>query len=135
MLVETAAQHHWSCSWCWTAKFRRTHVGGAARTTGARSRVAAASGTRVRSITPSISRLVGEEQELRELRCGEVVVAHEQERAQATAQARPERHALDVVERMPERVQVQEQRLLGRLDPEHAGDAAEAADVVCAVQV
>ena len=44
----------------------------------------------------------GEEQELRELRRSEVVVADEDERAPAVGQIGPERHPLDVVERQAE---------------------------------
>src|SRR3954471_15209471 len=54
-----------------------------------------------------------EQEELRELRGGEVVVADEHERLASVAQARPEGDALDVVERDPERVEV-EQQLLAR---------------------
>ena len=46
---------------------------------------------------------------------GEVVVADQHERPAAVPQARPEGHALDVVERDAEIVEVQEQPLVGRV--------------------
>ena len=57
-----------------------------------------------------------EQQELGELARGEVVVADQHERAAAVAQPRPERQALDVVERDAELVEVQQQRLARRAD-------------------
>ena len=56
-----------------------------------------------------------EQQELRELRRREVVVADEHERAPAVVQPRPEREAFDVVEREPEVVEVQQQPLVRRV--------------------
>src|SRR6266550_8784578 len=57
-----------------------------------------------------------EEQELRELARGEVVVADQDDGAMTVGQRGTERHPLDVVERDPERVEVEEQRLLRRAD-------------------
>ena len=73
--------------------------------------------------TPSVER---EQQELRELARGEVVVADEHERPAAVGQRRAERHPLDVVERDPERAQVEEQRLL------HRPELAELAEMLSA---
>ena len=66
-----------------------------------------------------------EEQELRELTRGEVVVTDEHDGPAAAPQPRPERHALDVVERDAERVEVQQQRLLGTGRLAGQGDAVD----------
>ena len=47
----------------------------------------------------------------------------------AVGQLGPERHPLDVVERDPERAQVEQQRLLHRPELPEAGDAVEAVHV------
>ena len=61
----------------------------------------------------------------------EVVVADQDQRAAAVGQVGAEGHSLDVVERDPEHVQVEQQRLLDRLDAaEQRRQAVEAVDVV-----
>ena len=71
-----------------------------------------------------------EEQELGERSGREVVVADEEERAAAVGELLPERHPLDVVERDPERLQIEHERLLGRPNaPEQRREAVEAVDV------
>src|SRR5918993_1149076 len=58
-----------------------------------------------------------EEQELRELGGGEVVVADQHDRAAAAPQPRTEGHALEVVERDAELVEVEQERLGGGVGP------------------
>ena len=66
-------------------------------------------------------------EELADLAGREVVVAHQENRLSPVGQARAERHALDVVQREPELVEVEEERLLGR---RHLAELVEVVDAV-----